>query len=255
MISFKKKDLSGLHNIGDLLCTPDNYFDIQSDDDITIIGGGVWNIEKLSREVSANKTVVWAAGRSVRYPSKASKIHSLNFIEYGIRDILDLSDSKQFLPCVSCLNDDIISDPISDKTLVFTNANNVVSPSVQSKNNDFVYLTNACTLDQFLKAWSVCDKVITNSYHGIYWSLLSGREVSPYGYSSKFTNVTAMFNIEFPSTNYYEVKKRETFLSQLSKKQNFISLNNSYLYLDQFRSLNYEFAERLKRSNVICKKL
>ena len=230
MISFKKKDLSGLHNIGDLLCTPDNYFDIQSDDDITIIGGGVWNIEKISREASAKKNVVWAAGRSILYPCKASKIHSLDFIEYGIRDILDLSDSKQFLPCVSCLNNDIISDPISDKTLVFTNANNVVSPSVQSKNNDFVYLTNTCTLDQFLKAWAVCDKVITNSYHGIYWSLLSGREVSPYGYSSKFTNVTAMFNIEFPSTNYYEVKKRETFLSQLSKKQNFISLNNSHLY-------------------------
>jgi hypothetical protein len=255
MISFKKKDLSGLHNIGDLLCTPDNYFDMQSDDDITVVGGGVWNIEKLSREASANKTVVWAAGRSVRYPSKASKINSLDFVEYGIRDRLDLSDSKRFLPCVSCLNRDIISDPISDKTLVFTNANNVVSPAIQSTNRNFIYLTNACTLDQFLKAWTVCDKVITNSYHGIYWSLLSGREVAPYGYSSKFTNVTAMFDIEFPSSNYYEVNKRETFLNQLSKKQDFISLNNHHLYLEQFRSLNYEFAERLKRSNVICKKL
>jgi hypothetical protein len=252
MIKYTKKNLSSLNNIGDVLCTPDNYFDIQSDKNITIIGGGVWNIEKLSRD--GIRTVLWAAGRSVRYPSNSSKIDNLNFLDYGIRDILDLTDKSRFLPCVSCLNQGIISEPLSDKTLVFTNANNAVSPTVHSKDKNRIYLTNECTLEQFLKVWAQCSRIITNSYHGIYWSLLSGRDVSPYGYSSKFTNVTAMFDIEFPQSNYYEVKSKEAFLSFLDKPQTYITVKNSQSYLDRFQTLNIEFAERLKENGVVCKK-
>lgn len=251
MISFKKKDLSRLHNIGDLLCTPDNYFDIRAHGDITIVGGGVWNIEKLSREASANKTVIWAAGRSIRYPKQSNKFIISNFRLAGFRDILDLEDKSTFLPCVSCLHDLLMKEPNGNKTLVFTNANEQVSSKVE-QSNDRITITNACTTEQFLDAWSQCDKVITNSYHGIYWSLLSNREVSPYGYSSKFVNVTALFDIEFPSENLYKVSERFKLPNLINKKQLFISAKDNRI--NQFRDLNLEFAENCKNVGVICKR-
>ena len=64
MISYTKKDLSKLHNIGDALCTPDVYFDIQSDKPYTIVGGGVWNIEDIDKKPTAPSTILWGAGRS-----------------------------------------------------------------------------------------------------------------------------------------------------------------------------------------------
>lgn len=251
MIKFKKKDLSGLHNIGDLLCTPDNYFDIQSTKDFTIVGGGVWNIEQMAKDSSASNTVVWAAGRSIRHPKQPNKITLPSFALAGFRDILDLTDKEQFLPCVSCLNDDLVEEPSGDKTLVFTNANEQVSCKIK-KSEKRITLTNACSTKEFLEAWHQCDKVITNSYHGIYWGLLSGREVAPYGYSSKFINATAIFDIEFPHENLYSVDSRSNLPKLLSKKQAFVSSNNSKL--EQFRELNINFAETLSRIGIICKK-
>lgn len=251
MIRFTKKDLRKLNNVGDLLCTPDIYFDISSEKELTIVGGGVWNIEKLSASPESKQTILWGAGRSVRYPSKASSIGSLNFLAYGIRDILDLSDKSKFLPCVSCLNERIIQDPTSDKTLVFTNANSQVSPLVPKKDKSKIYLSNSCSENEFLEAWNQCDKIITNSYHGIYWSLLSGREVAPYGYSSKFTNVTGLFGINFPQENMYSVKTKTDVLKLLEKNQTFIKAKNHKSYLDKFRELNIDFAKKLE--GVECK--
>lgn len=249
MVSFIKKDLSKLHNIGDLLCTPDNYFDIETDKDITFVGGGVWNIDKLAKNP---KTVVWAVGRSIRHPNQATKLKPFKFLSAGFRDLLDLDDDSLFLPCVSCLNDDLMIKPHGDKTLVFTNANQQVS-SIITDRNDCIVLTNACSTEEFLSAWKQCDKVITNSYHGIYWSLLTERLVAPYGYSSKFVNVTAMFDIEFPYENLYTVSERHKLRQMVNnKKQTYITANKSEL--NRFRELNMNFAYNLNKVGIECKK-
>jgi hypothetical protein len=253
MIKFTKKNLFELNNIGDVLCTPDNYFDMSCDKDITIIGGGVWNIEKLSNSHTANKTIVWSAGRSIRHPNKSKKLPKLNFLKTGIRDILDLDDSSIFLPCVSCLNETILKEPHSNKTLVFTNANEKVSHDIRERDEDLIYLKNSCSLDDFLIAWNQCSRVITNSYHGIYWSFLSGREVSPYGYSSKFVNVTALFDIEFPEDNLYDVKNRSILKDMVKKDQTFFSVKDYSKRLDKFRELNLNFADSLKVHDIQCK--
>lgn len=254
MILFKKKDLSKLHNIGDLLCTPDNYFEIESEQNFTIIGGGVWNIEKLSSDQQSSKTALWAAGRSIRYPSRANSIRDLNFAEWGIRDKDDLVDKSKFLPCVSCLNSKIISSPKDSNTLVFTNANLQVSSAIREKETGVTYLTNSCSFDQFIAAWESSSCIMTNSYHGIYWGLLSGREVIPYGYSSKFTNVTRIFDIDFPETQLYSASNTETMLSLMKKNKVRIQLKSPETWVDSFRDMNLDFAiNRLSKIGILCK--
>ena len=38
--------------------------------------------------------------------------------------------------------------------------------------------------------------IITNSYHAAYWGLLSGHNVTLLGYSSKFTSLLKIFNLD-----------------------------------------------------------
>jgi len=253
MITYKKKDLSRLNNIGDLLCTPDNYFYISSEKHAIIVGGGVWDIEKLSSEPAAQNTILWAAGKSIKYPNKTSAIETLNFLDWGIRDKKDLKDSSRFLPCVSCLNHEIISNPIGDKTLVFTNANLAVSSSIPKTDKEKIYLTNDCTKKDFLFAWAQCNKVITNSYHGIYWGLLSGRQVTPFGYSSKFTNVLDMFGIEFPKHQLYSISKKFELPKLITSCNTTIRLKDYDKWTEKFRKLNFQFAKRLEQNNIVCK--
>jgi hypothetical protein len=254
MIQYKKKDLSKLYNIGDELCTADNYFSIEADDGITFVGGGVWNIEKLATEPSSKKTVLWAVGRSVRYPLNPTSIGNLNFLEWGIRDKEDLIDKTRFLPCVSCLNDSIIAAPKESNALVFTNANLKVSSEIKEKEAGITYLTNSSSFDQFISAWERSSLIITNSYHGIYWGLLSGREVIPYGYSSKFTNVTKMFGIEFPEGQLYSADNTKTMLGLMQKNKTRIQLKSSSNWVDSFRNMNMEFAEnKLSKVGISCK--
>jgi hypothetical protein len=251
VISFIKKDLSKLHNIGDLLCTPDNYFEVVSDSAITVVGGGVWDIEKMSTESTACNIIVWAAGRSIRYPNIPRPLQKMKFLSSGFRDLLDIETPSLFLPCVSCLNTKIMQEPMGDKTLVFTNANSRVSSPIDATNSDRLYLTNDCSEDEFMSAWMKCDKVITNSYHGIYWSMLSGRSVAPYGYSSKFTNVMAMFDLEIPVENIYTVGSRH-IVSRLVNdlKQRFFKPNEPKL--EQFQQLNLSFAHSLSKVGIEC---
>jgi hypothetical protein len=163
---------------------------------------------------------------------------------------MDLNDANQFLPCVSCLNEKIMSGPTGNKTLVFTNANDQVSTKIETKDSQKLYLTNACTEAEFLATWKQCDKVITNSYHGIYWSLLSGRSVAPYGYSSKFINATAMFGIEFPVDNLYTVTSRSKLTDLINRKQTFISAKEPKL--EYFQALNLSFAASLETRGISC---
>lgn len=253
MIKYTKKDLSRLYNVGDHLCTPDNYFDVHSEADITIVGGGVWDIEKLSEDLSAEHTVLWGAGRSVRYPAPPTKIGQMNFLAWGARDRDDLIDHKNFLPCVSCLNRDVMSKPSGNRTLVFTNANTVVSPAIVHRDPDKTYLTNSCSVEDLLAAWNQSSKIITNSYHGIYWGLLSGREVVPFGYSSKFTNVTGIFDIDFPPEQLYSASKTASMLDLLGGNATSVQLSNPDTHLDRFRTLNMEFASKLREVGIQCK--
>lgn len=253
MINYIKKDLTKLYNIGDALCTPDVYFDISSEKKRTIIGGGVWSIPDYASKSNANEMIVWAVGKSDKNLSKKVTVNTQNtFLQWTSRDLDLLEDKKKFLPCVSCLNTEVISEPKGDKTLIFTNANQAVSSDISEKLSDkYILAKNDESKDSFLRKWEMCDKIITNSYHGIYWSLLSGRKVIPFGYSSKFTSVTSLFGIQFPKENLYDVKNRAAVSQMIERnKGNFIEVKQNPL--SQFREMNLEFADSLAKYEVLC---
>jgi len=254
MISYIKKDLSQQYNIGDDLCTPDKYFKIESENNLFIIGGGAYVDHGLKRlkklNIDPKKVVAWGLGTSDKKLTD-SKLKSLPYLDWGVRD-LDTVSADKFLPCVSCFNRQITSAPKDDNTLIFLNANDKVSGDIDI---DQPYLTNAVSMDEFIRHWSISDKVITNSYHGIYWSLLTGRSVMPFGYSSKFFSVLKMFEKELPQENFYKIKSKTELTELLStaiKDPKFISVKDSNLFLDRFRSLNYQFAAGLSRFGIRC---
>jgi hypothetical protein len=257
MITYLKKDLKQLFNIGDFLCTPDNYFSIESEKNFSIIGGGVWNIEKYGTDNNSENTILWAAGKSIKEFNKIVPISSNNFryAEWSVRDKNLIEDKSRFVPCVSCLNNEVLKEPIGNKTLFFTNANTSVSPNIQlQETENTLVMKNNETYESFIKKWEQCDRIITNSYHGIYWSLLSGRSVSPFGYSSKFISVMKLFNMELPKENIYSYKTQELFNEMLKRKeQKFFSLKTRELFKNEFINLNYEYAEKLSKIGVKCK--
>jgi hypothetical protein len=257
MIMYFKKDLKKLFNIGDFLCTPDNYFSIESERNFRVIGGGVWNIEKYGTDENSTNTILWAAGKSIKEFNKIVPISSNTFryAEWSVRDRDLIEDKSRFVPCVSCLNNDVLKEPIGNKTLIFTNANTHVSPEVQlQETENMLLMKNDETYESFIEKWKQCDRIITNSYHGIYWSLLSGRSVAPFGYSSKFISVMKLFNMELPKENIYNYKTQELFNEMLKRKeQKFVTLKNKEKLKNEFTTLNYEYAEKLSKIGVKCK--
>ena len=253
---YLKKDLKNLFNIGDSLCTPDVYFDISSEKDLRIIGGGVWNIKKYGSDTDAQKTILWAAGESHKdNMQRFTDITPFKFLEWSGRDRDLLKDKSRFVPCVSCFNDILLQAPKNSKTLIFTNANNAVSSKINMQETDnLLIMTNAVSYNEFMEKWEQCDRVITNSYHGIYWSLLSGREVSPFGYSSKFISVMRLFDLELPVKQLYNNRGRYSLTDLVSNNdKKFFKLDNPQAYLNEFKRLNLEFVNKLEKHGVICK--
>jgi len=255
MISYIKKDLKSLFNIGDSLCTPDVYFDIESEKDIRIIGGGVWNIQKYASDKESKKTVLWGAGLSIKGTERMIDDLNFTYLEWSSRDRDLLVDKSKFVPCVSCFHKDIIRESESSKTMIFTNANKDVSTKIDILETEDVYvITNDISYTNFIEKWKYCDRIITNSYHGIYWGLLSGREVIPFGYSSKFKSVLRLFDLELPDSQMYDIKSKFLLKKMIeSKDKKFFRLQNSKKFLSDFISINLEFADKLKSHGIICK--
>lgn len=255
MIRYIKKDLSSLFNIGDSLCTPDVYFNIESDRDVRVIGGGVWDIRKFGTDTNAKSTVLWAAGESVKgaVPSMIDSAQ-LKYLEWSSRDRDLLINKSKFVPCVSCFHGDIISTAKGSNSLIFVNANTLVSDIPQFKDKTPV-LTNANSYDDFIKVWKYSDTIVTNSYHGIYWSLLSGRNVAPFGYSSKFISLMKIFDLELPQDQMYKISNKSTLSQMLSSpKKKFFMLKDPTDRTREFQDINMNFIEKLKEHGIKCKR-
>lgn len=240
-IDIKRHD----ENIGDKLSVPSNYFHIESDSQTYVLGGGQWEIEN-SGAMDVERCVAWGIGYSFKYgrmPFRV-KIEALPFLEWGFRDRNMLLDKNKFLPCSSCMHPDLFEDPQGNETLYYFNK---AQPEVfLGFGKRSQQLHNWCSYKELKDRWSKADTIITNSYHAIYWALLSNRKVVPFGYGSKFEDVMDIFDARFPEQNYYH-------WNQYKGPRHFdmtpIGVNSNF-YLDQFRSINLEFAESLKKYDI-----
>jgi hypothetical protein len=125
---------------------------------------------------------------------------------------------------------------------------------LKAKINGVQILTNRAPEEKFIDIWSKSSKVITNSYHGAYWSLLAGKEVSLFGYSVKFNSLLHSFGILDTFPIFKKGSQRELMMATqaaMSKNCNYLILQNSRSILESYREKQINFANHLKEISLI----
>lgn len=254
-------------NLGDLLSSPKTYFKFESSEDLTILGGGVQNINILNSKLSHDyrKTILWGGGVSWPSPKEIPQL-TLEFLAWGVRDRALTVNEDNFLPCVSCMHpmiDYARSSQKNDKTLLYINAdpyiyslNSLFKTYLKAKINGIQILTNRAPEEKFIDIWSRSNKIITNSYHGAYWSLLAGKQVSLFGYSVKFNSLLQSFGILEAFPEFRKGHQKELMSATkvvMSDKCTFLTLQNSNAILDSYRDKQLKFANHLKEIGLIKK--
>ena len=251
----------GRGNIGDFLCSPRHYFTFDNPiPGLHIVGGGVFvglAVEKLKRNrIPLDRSILWGAGQSLRNLEQAPEpVKQLPYLDWAIRDKDLVISSQRFVPCCSCLHK-MLDTPLENKrTLLFLNADPKVTASKTidtcktiAADKNWSVIFNNCSEEEFKKALSHTDHIITNSYHGCYWGLLSGRKVTLMGYSSKFINLLDNFNL--PANKLIKIGRGETkslivTLQEICDDSNAVQLDHAENYLHKFRAINTAFANRL----------
>lgn len=253
-------------NLGDNLCSPRHYFEFKSPSRfLCIIGGGVYLqfAVSLSRELGLfrNRSVLWGVGHSaIDLDSPLECITSLPYRDWGIRDIDLVEGPEKHLPCVSCLHP-MLDAPCGDGgTLLFINADEKVSGGTAgsrlaelARSNNWTLVYNNCSEEAFIKAFMKCDRVVTNSYHGSYWALLSGRAVYIVGCSTKLRSLLYGFGFGLDKLHRFKrgcIDSLIAAISEVDEGSEFIRLDQSTRVLSEFREKNRAFACRLKDAGL-----
>lgn len=186
-------------NIGDKMCAPYHYFqyrdteviDIRNelpDCEAVIYGGGaiepLLRTDKIHHRVTARSKIAWGIGTSRRgkndHGPLVDDLDLCGVREFGRED----PDRKiYYVPCVSCMS------PLLDKSYEVTNE--VVVYSHGHFDSGFSekgmpFLKNNATFEEAISFIGSAETVITNSFHGTYWSLLMGKKTVCVPFSSKF---------------------------------------------------------------------
>ena len=121
--------------------------------DLTIFGGG--EITKWIPPVEGLK-VAWGVGGPTD--------HLKDFSLIGSRE----KDSPLWVPCASCMS------PLFDREYPITRESVTYLNTRKGPEGAF---TNRLPFDEALAALGSAETVYTNSYHGLYWATLLGKEV------------------------------------------------------------------------------
>ncbi|PHK93200.1 hypothetical protein CR162_19830 [Pseudoroseomonas rhizosphaerae] len=184
-------------NVGDLACTPYEYFgfpdkkltDISGElpeAHAVVLGGGAIEYmmagkQAVQQRAKARHKVAWGIGASQHgsscHPAPPSGFDLLGLREFG-------REGGIYVPCASCMADFFDSVPPAETEIVtFFNADPRIS---RPELPDFPAMTNESSLEGTLAFLARGEVVMTNSYHGAYWASLMGRKVVCFPYSSKF---------------------------------------------------------------------
>lgn len=146
-----------------------------SKQDVVIFGGGalmdwhtVWNkrINDLSKRC---KSVFWGVGLNENNQLEIEEnIDFSNIDLIGLRDY----DAINYVPCSSCLLPLEIEFPIKREVGAFLHYE-----GTNSKFNHLDSISNSAPVEDIIKFIGESEKILTNSFHGCYWSQLMGKKV------------------------------------------------------------------------------
>lgn len=216
------------YNIGDDLCRVSLYFDLPKR--YNYIEGGVFQFG-----AEQDNDIVWGVGRSVKTPKDFTNKNNKAKL-YSCRD--KVSDMK-FVPCPSVFHR-LVDMPVGKDEILILGGSDTIGRRV----SDIPNVT--MNLKEYAAIFASASSVITNSYHTAYWSLLSGRKIKLLGYSSKFSDLFKIFDLDTSLIREYDKGDFDSFKSAVSQLKiiPWVSVNSSYK--DRFRSLNNEFYNTVK---------
>lgn len=269
-----------LRNIGDELCSPKHYFSLRTAlPRLAIVGGGVFGDfgAKALRTLGLTpaQSVLWGIGRSAkRDGERLERIATLPHLAWGLRDIDGLADAAHFLPCVSCLHPMLDAPIEGDATLLFVNAETRVTPTTQQQalarlasERGWTLLHNDCSDAAMAEALRRHRRVVTNSFHGAYWSLLSGHETAVVGYSTKFHSLLLGLGLDPSRLQRYDKPRKIGWLGrwtrsgrgdalvdavlQAAQPAASLGLPDAGAVLGRFRRINLDFAASLVQQQIL----
>lgn len=254
-------------NIGDFLCSPRHYFALEpAIPGLNIIGGGVYvdmGVKFIQKHgIDPQKTVLWGVGESLRDVADPEPINHLPFLEWSCRDRNRVVDDTHFVPCCSCLHRMLDSPVTSQNTLLFLNADPKVSGEGElaelatvARHRGWELLYNNCAEQAFSEALARSKSIVTNSYHGAYWGLLSGRTVALIGYSSKFHSLFSGLGLPPEKVVQYDrgdERALVTTLRGLELEASGACLPDPEAVRRAFRARNKAFADRLVARKILA---
>lgn len=252
---------SNVENIGDLLSSPLRYFDFPQKQitldirdeikkivmlgkigefspvkmNLIIGGGGLLDNEYFEKSIyklnnmKFNSIIYWGVGHNRHDDDNVDRLYgsTKEFLDkaslYGVRDN---KPDYDFLPCVSCMHTELDKKhAVTNDIVIFEHEHiplkiddNTI-PKMQNNNNDFPGV---------IKFLASANYVVTNSYHGMYWSMLMGKKVVCIPFSSKFE----LFPFDIPMG-------KETELDSLLQQT--VAHDDA---LEQCRALNKRFYQK-----------
>jgi hypothetical protein len=209
------------NNPGDYWSSPSHYFplkvsqtvdigvinDFKSNEPIIFGGGGLlgritWD-NNVSNLVNNNKVILWGAGQNYygqkkkgdligvsvesKLPDYIDKFHSVGLRDYNL--------GYNWVPCASCMH------PALNAARKIKTTNKILGiqhNKIKIKSPFFQSISHAIKpneLQDFLCYIASFECIVTNTYHGAYWSLLLGKKVVVQPWSSKFNNLKWNFEI------------------------------------------------------------
>ena len=217
--------LRNTRNIGDLSCSPFDYFDwgdatvsdVRDADTpahkVGVYGGGkifggLSNYAGVRRDAGTTN-IAWGVGTLQTFPISwryAKARRKMDLI--GSRDFGDTRYT--YAPCPSCMAQQFDNPAAPQHDVVFyAHAGKTDKMKIDIPAHIPV-LTNEC--DSFAQALSFIASgatVVSNSYHGVYWSLLMGRKALCVPFSKKFSRYRLPPHVADAQTWLREIPKAQ----------------------------------------------
>ena len=274
------------YNIGDNLCAPYHYFNffVESDTGLDgrclVVGGGtIPNADYLFDDLGYSICILWAVGNSIPINSDRktnpfrklfrsirkttnirrimARIKQRRRLFLSTRDPSSVSQNRELLPCVSCLHE-VCDQPIGDRIGIVINEDPAVSGDVKKIRNeitekypDISFETNSLDVQRLLNFFSTHDRIITNSYHIAYWTLLSGKRLQFIGYSSKSEELLRLFSSGGSLRDTVLRGSADELLAALLNsisEPHWVKLDDASEKRECFRAMNREYAQKLTKS-------
>ena len=207
-----------------------NYEEYLIKDSLVIIGGGglittKGNFLQETTEflVKNNKVIFWGIGSNTfEEPSYGILNHS-NVLLSGMRDIV-YGVNVDYLPCVSCKH------PLFDKEYTSIDSIGIIEhPRHPINISGIEKIDNQSDIESIINFLSSKSKIVSSTFHGVYWSQLLNKEVLYF----KTTDTT--------NSKIVNLKHRVPIcdLSNFSEKINSVSSTKGML--SESRKLNDDF--------------